>query len=99
MARSDLLVSLVRAGASGNRKAMVSTVEAIIAEERAKQHNVLAERLTRALKKQRQRRSYRVCSAGVIRACARLHFGSHAKETSDRPLPARGLHSGVLRAY
>ena len=50
MARSDLLVSLVRAGASGNRKEMVSTVEAIIAEERAKQHNVLAERLTRALK-------------------------------------------------
>ncbi len=50
MARSDLLVSLVRAGASGNRKEMVSTAEAIIAEERAKQHNVLAERLTRALK-------------------------------------------------
>ena len=50
MARSDLLVSLVRAGASGNRKEMVSTVEAIIAEEHAKQHNVLAERLTRALK-------------------------------------------------
>ncbi len=50
MARSDLLISLVKAGASGDRNEMVSTVEAIIAEERAKQHNVLAERLARALK-------------------------------------------------
>ena len=49
MARSDLLVSLVRAGASGNRKKLTDTVHAIIAEERAKRHNILAERLTRAL--------------------------------------------------
>ena len=49
MARSDLLVSLVRAGASGDRKELATTVEAIVAEERAKQHNVLADRLTRAL--------------------------------------------------
>ena len=50
MARSDLLISLVRAGAAGDRKEMVSAAEAIIAEERAKQHNVLADRLARALK-------------------------------------------------
>ena len=50
MARSDLLVSLVRAGASGDSKELTSTVEAIIAEERAKQHNILADRLTRALR-------------------------------------------------
>lgn len=50
MARSDLLVSLVKAGASGDRKSLSSTVEAIIAEERAKQHNVLADRLTRVLR-------------------------------------------------
>ena len=49
MAHSDLLVSLVRAGASGDRRLMKSTVEALIAEERAKQHNVLAERLTKAM--------------------------------------------------
>lgn len=49
MARSDLLVSLVRAGASGDRSSLVSTVEAIVAEERAKSHNVLAERLSKAL--------------------------------------------------
>lgn len=49
MARSDLLVSLVKAGTSGDRRLMKSTVEAIIAEERSKQHNVLAERLTKAM--------------------------------------------------
>ena len=49
MARSDLLVSLVRAGAEGNDRELTRTVEAIIAEERAKQHNILADRLSRAL--------------------------------------------------
>ena len=53
MARSDLLVSLVRASASGDRKDFVSAVEAIVAEERAKQHNLLADRLTRALRSRR----------------------------------------------
>jgi len=50
MARSDLLVSLVRASAAGDSKQLTSTVEAIIAEERAKQHNILADRLARALR-------------------------------------------------
>ena len=45
MARSDLLIALVKAGSSGDRKAVRATAEAIIAEERAKQHNVLADRL------------------------------------------------------
>lgn len=49
MARSDLLISLIRASSSGDKKSVKSTVEAMIAEERAKQHNILAERLTRAL--------------------------------------------------
>ena len=49
MARADLLISLVRAGVSGDTKALKSTVEAIIAEENQKQHKVLADRLTRAL--------------------------------------------------
>ena len=49
MARSDLLVSLVKAGTVGDRKGVRSVAEAIIAEERAKQHTVLAERLTQAI--------------------------------------------------
>jgi SpoVK/Ycf46/Vps4 family AAA+-type ATPase len=49
MARSDLLVTLVKASATGDRRVIRSTVEAIIAEEKARQHNGLAERLTHAL--------------------------------------------------
>ena len=48
MARSDLLVSLVRASAEGDQRRVKSATEAIIAEERAKNHHVLADRLLRA---------------------------------------------------
>ena len=49
MARSDLLISLVRAAATGDRTGARSTAEAIAADERAKNHHVLADRLQRAL--------------------------------------------------
>lgn len=45
MARADLLISLVRSGMRGDKVAFRKVVEALIAEERAKQHTVLAERL------------------------------------------------------
>ncbi len=49
MARSDLLLSIVRAGATGDRSALRSSVEAVVAEERGKNHHILADRLQRAL--------------------------------------------------
>jgi SpoVK/Ycf46/Vps4 family AAA+-type ATPase len=49
MARSDLVLNLVRAGKSGNQPLLRQTVEALIAEERAKKHTVLAESLSRSL--------------------------------------------------
>jgi SpoVK/Ycf46/Vps4 family AAA+-type ATPase len=49
MARSDLLLSLVRAAVAGDRARARSTAEAIAADERAKNHNLLAERLQQAL--------------------------------------------------
>jgi hypothetical protein len=49
MARSDLLVSLVRAGAAGDREMLRSTAEALVAEERAQNHPIVADRLERAL--------------------------------------------------
>ncbi len=49
MARSDLLVSLVRAGASGDRDMVRSTAEALVADERAKKHFIVADRIHRAL--------------------------------------------------
>ncbi|MBI1790967.1 MAG: AAA family ATPase [Acidobacteria bacterium] len=49
MARSDLLVSLVKAGTAGDKRGFQTAAEAIIAEERAKRHEVLAQRLTKAI--------------------------------------------------
>jgi SpoVK/Ycf46/Vps4 family AAA+-type ATPase len=49
VARSDLLLSIVRAGATGDRTALRSSVEAAVAEERGKNHHILADRLQRAL--------------------------------------------------
>lgn len=49
MARSDLLISLVKAGSSGDFRSVRAAAEAIIAEEKAKNHNILADRLTEAM--------------------------------------------------
>lgn len=49
MARSDLLVSLVKAGTAGDKRGFQTAAEALIAEERAKRHDVLAERLAKAI--------------------------------------------------
>lgn len=50
MARADLIVNLVRAGTQGDQQLFRSTVEAIAAEERAKHHTQLAERLEENLR-------------------------------------------------
>jgi len=50
MPRADLLVNLVRAGSQGDQRAFRSTVEAIAAEERAKRHGQLADRLEENLR-------------------------------------------------
>jgi SpoVK/Ycf46/Vps4 family AAA+-type ATPase len=49
MARSDLLVSLIQAGTKGDTRGFRTVTEAIIAEERAKRHDVLADRLSRVM--------------------------------------------------
>lgn len=49
MARSDLLVSLVKAGTDGDKRGFRTAAEALIAEEKAKRHDVLADRLAKAM--------------------------------------------------
>ena len=49
MARSDLLVSLVRSGTTGDQSTFRRTVDALIAEEQAKKHVVLASELAEAV--------------------------------------------------
>jgi SpoVK/Ycf46/Vps4 family AAA+-type ATPase len=46
VARADLLLQLVRSGARGDQALFRKAVEALIAEERGKHHNVLAEQLS-----------------------------------------------------
>lgn len=53
MARSDLLLALVQSGAGGDDLAFRRAAEALIAEENAKKHNVLASQLTEALTRRR----------------------------------------------
>ncbi|WP_400190685.1 AAA family ATPase [Hymenobacter sp. B81] len=49
MARADLLLKLVRASLSGDSNLIKKVVQAVIAEERVKQHNVIANQLEEAL--------------------------------------------------
>ncbi len=49
MPRSDLLLSLVRAGARGDKPLFRQAVEALVAEERQKRHTVFAEQLAASM--------------------------------------------------
>lgn len=53
MARSDLLLALVQSGAGGDDLAFRRAAEALIAEENAKKHGVLASQLADALSRRR----------------------------------------------
>lgn len=71
MPRADLIVNLVRAGAQGDQGLFRSTVEAIAAEERAKHHNLLANRLEENLRAANTRPK----SAEVVRSFDGGHGG------------------------
>src|SRR5438128_5873117 len=69
MARADLLIALVRAARRGDDALLQRTVEALIAEERGKQHNVLADRLEESLRANGTR-SFRAASPSSPTATA-----------------------------
>ena len=50
MARSDLILTLVKAGSRGDHLLFRKAVEAMIVEEQAKQHHLLAQKLTEELR-------------------------------------------------
>lgn len=112
MARSDLLVSLVRAAASGDQTSVRTTAEALAADERAKNHHVVADRLERALS------SVVVSSNSLLAATEKEHKGGRESvlELEPRmrldqlvlPLPVQEAgrqiveehaRAGVLRAH
>jgi AAA+ superfamily predicted ATPase len=67
MARSDLLISLARAASTADRKLLRSVLEAIVTEERAKQHNVLAERIAALIPRDEpQERSFALSNGNSV---------------------------------
>lgn len=87
MARSDLLLGLVKAGVQGDRSLFHRTVDAIIAEERGKQHHVLAEQLEDTLRKNgKTTTSQPILSNGTHQAL--LHETIPQRSMSELVLPA-----------
>lgn len=91
MARSDLLISLVKAGIREDQNLWRKTVEAIIAEERAKQHHVLAGRIEEQLRTKSARESILQPTMGPVnnggRLCNLIYEVIPAKSLDDLLLP------------
>lgn len=94
MSRADLLVNLVRAGSQGDQKLFRSTVEAIAAEERAKHHNQLADRLEANLSAANARPK----AAEVVRSFDGGHGGLLYEIEPRRTLGSILLPQEVMRA-
>jgi AAA+ superfamily predicted ATPase len=91
MPRSDLVISLVKAGATGDQGLLRTTVEALAAEERAKQHHQLADRLVENL------RAPRSNTQAVPRAFDGGHGGLLFQIEAQRALESMVLPAGVTR--
>lgn len=74
MARSDLLINLVKSGASGDKHTLGKIVDAIVAEERAKNHNIVADRIEKA---------YRLSDSNWNGKAATL-MNAHSSESNAR---------------
>ncbi|MFZ5733642.1 MAG: AAA family ATPase [Pseudomonadota bacterium] len=88
MARSDLLVNLVKAGVTGDNKTFRRTVDAIVSEERAKQHFVVADKLERVVANSPNE------NAGPHRVPTESHH--RAKDFISEVIPQRRLTELVL---
>jgi len=111
MAHSDHLVSLVRAGVAGDRETLRSAAEAIDADERAKKHHILADRIQRALSSVPVTPPPLTTSAGmgaggrdaIIELEARVRFDdlllSLPARENGRQLIEEHVRADVLRAH
>ncbi|MCY4027450.1 MAG: ATP-binding protein [Acidobacteria bacterium] len=94
MARSDLIVALVRAGTAGDYRSFRRATEAIIAEERAKHHNILADRLTSLL----QSNGSGGAQGAVAMASVQSDPSPRGKEFIAEVAPRRRLDDLILPA-
>jgi SpoVK/Ycf46/Vps4 family AAA+-type ATPase len=111
MPRADLLVNLVRAGTQGDQKLLRTTVEALAAEERAKRHHQLADKLEENLRATSQRpkaqevaRAYDGGHGGLLyevqprRSLADLLL-EHELKTAVQELVEEQHRKDLLRSY
>jgi SpoVK/Ycf46/Vps4 family AAA+-type ATPase len=85
MARSDLLLHLVRAAVTGDRQAIERAVTSLAAEERAKKHGILADQLSAALTRS-------ISNSHAMRAQAAPEAG-RGKDLVAEVLPRRTMDS------
>lgn len=96
MARSDLLLALIRAGATGDETQFRRAADAVIADERSKKHDVLAERLANVLR-QGVLRTTETHTKPQINGHA-VTPGQSGKELVNERTPQRDLASLILSA-
>ena len=86
MARADLILSLIRAGTRGDQVQFHKTVEALAAEERAKNHGILADRLLAQIE----------TNNGVIKHTEELSSRQSANSLFFESIPRRCLEDLIL---
>ena len=94
MSRADLLVSLVKAGSQGDQQLLRTTVEAMAAEERAKHHHQLADKLVENLGSAKSGPR----SVEVVRSFDGGHGGLLYEVEPRRSLDSLLLNEAVLTA-
>lgn len=94
MPRADLVVNLVKAGSQGDQQLFRTTVEAIAAEERAKHHHQLADKLEANLREA----TARPRAPEVVRSYDGGHGGLLYEIQPRRPLESLLLESETRRA-
>ena len=93
MARSDLLVDIVRAGAEGDQELFRRALEALVTEERSKQHNILADRLAEHLNMNgRPLRGPRPAPPSPVNGEAKLFFEVRPRRTLEDLLLPPAVH-------
>lgn len=92
MARADLLVRLVQSGIKCDKNTFKKVVESIIAEERSKQHNVVATRLEEAMQNVPMEQSFENKHIAEQRSSNLFHEVMPQKKISDLILPNEIKH-------
>ena len=94
MARADLLCDLIKYGLSHNDKRFMQTAEAICAEERAKQHTVLANRIEKIIRTSTNAKQRSVQDHTLMKP-----IGSSALSLFVEKAPERRISDLVLPDY